>query len=173
MMMRMLEAGGFGLLIDGVRLSDDDNPQGYFELEETKGLIRGNTAWLRRARGKAVKIISPLLRYLPDEHDYQIILMRRRMREILASQRVMLQRRGEPTDRMDDDKLAVIYEKDLRQVEQWMGSRANVHALFVNYNGLLSEPLTELRRVVSFLDAGLNLDPMAAVVDQTLYRQRR
>ena len=33
MMMRMLEAGGLGVLSDGERTADVDNPKGYFELE--------------------------------------------------------------------------------------------------------------------------------------------
>jgi hypothetical protein len=38
MMMRMLEAGGLGLLSDGARAADEDNPRGYYEYEHVKRL---------------------------------------------------------------------------------------------------------------------------------------
>ena len=36
MMMRMLEAGGVELIVDGVREADEDNPRGYYEFERVK-----------------------------------------------------------------------------------------------------------------------------------------
>jgi hypothetical protein len=173
MMMRMLEAGGVPIFTDGVRTADVDNPQGYYELEAVKGLYKGRHEFLVEARGRAVKVVSPLLRYLPRDHRYRIVFMRRRMAEILASQRLMLQHRREPEQRLDDQKLTALFEDDLRKIEQWMGSQPNVQALFVSYNGLLEEPLAELSRVDRFLGGGLDLLAMTAVADQALYRQRR
>jgi hypothetical protein len=173
MMMRMLEAGGVAVLTDGARGPDQDNPQGYYELEAVKALHKGSHEWLRGARGRAIKVVSPLLRYLPPAYRYQVILMRRKMDEVLASQRLMLAHRNEPSQQLDDRKLARLYEDDLRQVEQWMGSQANVRALFVSYHGLLEEPFAELARVDLFLGGGLDLVAMAAVADLTLHRQRR
>jgi len=173
MMMRMLEAGGLELLTDGVRQADVDNPKGYYEHESVKGLHRGQNDWLSEARGKAVKIVSPLLRFLPDEHTYQIILMQRKMEEVLASQRVMLSHRGETTDRYGDRKMASVYEDDLRQIELWMENHANVRALFVSYNGLLVHPQPELHRISEFLGRALDVDAMASVIETSLYRQRR
>ena len=67
MMMGMLEAGGVTPLVDGVRAADASNPKGYFEFEPVKALtIDGDPSWLPAARGKAVKIISFLLTWLPE-----------------------------------------------------------------------------------------------------------
>lgn len=173
MMMRMLEAGGIPIYTDAVRQADRDNPKGYYELEAVKALARGQSEFIHEARGKAIKVVSPLLRFLPQGERYRIILMRRKMEEILASQRKMLTNRSEPTRDMDDDKLAQIYERDLRHVEQWMSTQAGIEAIFINYNGLLIEPMAELRRLDDFLDETLDLDAMAAVVEPTLYRNRR
>ena len=96
MTMRMLEAGGMPVVTDGVRVADDSNPNGYYELEQVKTLSTGgDTAWLARARGQAVKVISFLLTYLPESYDYQVIFMRRDLNEIVASQNKMLDARGE------------------------------------------------------------------------------
>lgn len=176
MMMRMLEAGGIEPLTDGVRRPNEDNPRGYYELEAVKGLGRSNTYphWLMEARGKAVKIVSPLLRFLPRDFQYQIILMRRRIEEIMASQRIMLRNRGERTDPAGEKKLVRIYQRDLREIEQWMSTQPNIRALFVSYNGLMLEPAAEIERVSAFLsDRDLDLDAMAEVIEPALYRQRR
>src|ERR671923_2816349 len=89
MMMKMLAAGKIELFTDNLRVADEDNPEGYFEFERVKKLKDGDFAWLPGAQGKAVKVISALLEFLPSEFNYQVIFMRRRMSEILASQRKM------------------------------------------------------------------------------------
>ena len=67
MMMSALEAGGLPLLTDGLRQADLNNPKGYFEYEPVKKLPKGQTGWLLSADGKAVKVISALLTYLPED----------------------------------------------------------------------------------------------------------
>src|SRR3990172_7400630 len=77
MMMKMLEAGGMPILTDGERSADIDNPKGYFELERIKNLEREtDKSYLRAARGKALKVISFLIKELPDDNDYRVIFMR-------------------------------------------------------------------------------------------------
>src|SRR6266545_3182928 len=77
MMMRMLAEGGLPAITDELRHADDDNPHGYFELEVVRQLKEGNFAWLEGAHGKAVKVISALLEYLPRDYQYKIIFMER------------------------------------------------------------------------------------------------
>jgi hypothetical protein len=84
LMMQMLEAGGQTVLVDHVRKADSDNPEGYYEYEAVKDLSKGETVWLAEAQGKAVKVISALLEFLPVEYTYRVIFMRRRIPEILA-----------------------------------------------------------------------------------------
>src|SRR5215213_6000731 len=71
MMMQMLQAGGIEVASDRVRTPDESNPKGYFELEAVKELDkRARPAWLPKARGKAVKVVSSLIRWLPETYDY-------------------------------------------------------------------------------------------------------
>ena len=78
MLMNMLAAGGLELLSDGARAADEDNPHGYFELERVMALAdEPDPSWLHAARGKGVKIISHLLKHLPRENDYRVILVER------------------------------------------------------------------------------------------------
>src|SRR5512135_3049740 len=77
MMMRMLDAGGLPVLTDYKRLPDASNPQGYYEFERAKKLRDGDSEWLESARGKAVKVISALLEFLPPMYPYKILFMQR------------------------------------------------------------------------------------------------
>lgn len=87
MMMQMLAAGGIEVVTDERRQADTDNPRGYFEFEPVKALAEEvDLAWLDEARGKAIKIISDLLQYLPANHTYKILFMERNLQEVLTSQ---------------------------------------------------------------------------------------
>ena len=86
MTMKMLDAGGIALITDEARLADEDNPKGYFELENVKSLgEQDDKSWLTEARGKAVKVISHLLRELPEHYAYRIIFMNRHVQEVIRS----------------------------------------------------------------------------------------
>ena len=172
MMMKMLEAGGLPLMTDRQRAADEDNPKGYFELERVKQLDKGDTAWVGEAQGKVVKVISALLEFLPPAHNYRVVFIHREMSEILASQRKMLERRGEPTDRISDEELARLFSKHVQKVETWLRSQSNFSVLYVDYNKMLADPLPYVRQVNQFLGGTLDEQKMAAMVDPTLYRNR-
>lgn len=173
MMMKILDAGGLAPLTDNIRAADTDNPKGYYEFERVKQLIKGDTAWLPDAQGKAVKVIAIFLPHLPTEFNYRIIFMRRAMSEILASQREMLIRRGEDPDKIGDEELTRLYEKHLRQVNTWLNTQPHVQRIDVHYNQLLQNPTAEIERINQFLGNSLNFDKMVQVVDPSLYRQRK
>jgi hypothetical protein len=171
MMMRMLEAGGMPVLTDRLRTADDDNPEGYYEFERVKQ-IEEDRAWLPGARGKAVKVITALLKHLPPEYHYQVVFMRRHMDEILASQRRMLVHRGEPTDQVDDQRLAGMFRRHVAQTEAWLAAQPNLDVLYVHYSAVLRDPVAQAARINEFLDQALDERAMAQVVDPDLYRQR-
>jgi len=171
-MMSMLAAGGLEVLTDQLRAPDDDNPVGYFELEEVKKLIKGEHSWLARSNGRAIKVISTLLPYLPDGYRYRIIFMRRAIEEVLASQRRMLINRGENPDKVSDDQMAEIFEKDLQQSERWINSQAHATRIDINYRQLIANPRPLVAEINKFLGGGLYEDKMLGVIDPSLYRQR-
>ena len=98
--------------------------------------------------------------------------MRRKMEEILASQKTMLKRSGKPTDAIGDDKMAALFHKHLSQVVKWIGEQPNVQVLYVSYNELMADPTREIERINQFLGNELDAKKMASVIDRTLYRQR-
>jgi hypothetical protein len=171
MMMKMLAAGGKTLMSDGIRRADEDNPGGYFECEKVKKLKVDNT-WLAQAAGKAVKVVSRLLNDLPADCAYQVIFMQRNLDEILASQAQMLRRLGQPAGDADDREMRDLFIGHLRDVENWLSQQSRFSVLYINYNQILVEPRVQSLAVKRFLGGELNVDQMAAVVDEGLYRQR-
>jgi len=171
LMMQMLEAGGLPILKDDIRAADADNPKGYYEFERVKQVAQ-DQAWLEHARGKGVKMVSALLLDLPGTYTYRVVFMRRKMEEILASQKTMLQRSGKRTDAVSDETMATLFRKHLSQVEKWLSEQPNVQVLYVSYNAMIADPIKEIERIGQFLGHELDTDKMTTVIDRTLYRQR-
>lgn len=171
LMMMMLEAGGMQVLTDKIRTADEDNPEGYYEFERVKQ-IEQDQSWLEDAKGKGVKMVAELLKHLPPDYTYKVIFMRRKMEEILASQKQMLIRRGEPTDRVSDERMAKLFTEYLERVEAWIAEQPNMEVIYVSYNEVLENPVEEAKRISEFLGNTLNVENMVGVVDPTLYRQR-
>jgi len=171
MMMKILEAGGLQIFTDNLRVPDEDNPKGYYELEQVKALKDGDDAWIKDASGKVVKVISSLLEYLPSAYKYKIVFMRREIVEILASQKQMLIRRGESSDG-DDPKMAEMFQEHLKRVRVWLANQPNMETLYVDYNALMADPDPEIKAVAEFLGLNESLDAMLAVPDKKLYRQK-
>ena len=67
LMMQILTSGGIEPLSDDCRPADPSNPRGYLEFEPVKRLASDHS-WIDQATGKVVKVISPLLQFLPPTH---------------------------------------------------------------------------------------------------------
>ena len=171
MMMRMLAEGGLPILTDNLRRPDDDNPNGYFELEVVRQLKEGNFAWLPDANGKVVKVISALLEYLPKEQQYKVIFMERDSQETLASQKKMLDHRGQ-VSKLSDEEMEQEFHNHLAAMKPWLVRQPNMDVLYVNYNTLMVEPKSSCERIIEFLGLPLNQAQMLAVPDKQLYRNR-
>ncbi len=172
MLMRMLEAGGVPLVVDGIRAADEDNPAGYFELEQVKELEGGGEqSWMAAARGKAVKVISMLLEHLPARFNYRVVFLDRDVSEVLASQRKMLARRGESST-TGDERMAELYATHLRKVRRLLAADRRFTVLEVAYADVIADPRRHAGRIAAFLGRPLDVDRMAAAVDPALYRNR-
>jgi hypothetical protein len=172
MLMKMLEAGGLALVTDGQRTADESNPKGYFEDERVKNLAQDpDKRWLGDARGKAVKIISYLLKELPRQHNYRVVFLRRDLREVLASQSKMLALQGQPDD-TPDERMMELFENDLWRARYLLKHGRHFEALEVRYAEVVARPEEEARRIAAFVGQGLDVPAMVRAVDASLYRNR-
>jgi predicted AlkP superfamily phosphohydrolase/phosphomutase/tetratricopeptide (TPR) repeat protein len=172
MLMQMLAAGGLPILTDGARAADHDNPRGYLEYEAAKRPDAG-TGWLADARGKAVKIVAQLLPALTATHRYRVIFAERPLHEVIASQRVMLERAGKPGGRLAERQLAQTFLKQIAQVRRILEPHgARVQVLSIAYHEALADPAAVAARIDAFLGGGLDAPAMVAAVAPDLRRQR-
>ena len=173
MMMKMLEAGGVPIMTDSIRTADVDNPKGYYDYERVKDLEKEtDKSYVREGRGKALKVISWLLKDLPDDNRYRIVFMRRDLGEVIASQNKMLQHRGE-VDNSDDRMMVDAYMNHLASVRILSRKRSNFEMLEVRYDTAVKDPAAAARLVNGFLGGKLDETKMREVVDAELYRNRK
>jgi hypothetical protein len=172
MTMQMLVAAGVPVVTDGKRGPGEDNPKGYYEDERVKRLHKEDGAWLSEARGKAVKIISFLLKDLPSTNRYKVIFLNRTLSEVLASQRKMMERRGQVDD-TTDETMYELWTKHLSNVKQMLKSCDHFELLEVAYSDVVANPRAQAQRIREFVGLPLDVEKMAAAVDEALYRNRR
>jgi len=172
MMMQILEAGGIQPITDNKRTADQNNSKGYYEHDGVKALERGQHECLEDAEGRAIKVVSNLLRYLPADRHYKVIFMRRDLDEMLASQAAM------PNDLQSNDKssaqhqrLKDSFSKHLERIEKWLEYRSNMDVLTVNYADVLAEPKQEIGRITELLNIRDAMPAMVASVDRNMRNQ--
>ncbi len=172
MLMQAIAAGGVAPLTDGLRTADEDNPRGYFEFEPATRL-RTDSSWLPQARGKVVKLVLPLLPYLPPGETYRIIVIQRDLSEVAASQRRMLERLQRA------DQAAVLSERELyraycaheEEVFRWLELRSEIAVLALDYADTLHDPWAAAARVAAFLGSAVDVKAGAAAIAPELRRQ--
>jgi hypothetical protein len=195
--MQMLGAAGIPLAKDGSRAADTNNPNGYFELDAVTR-IRENTHFLEAAVGHAIKVVAPLLVFLPAEYQYTVLFVERDLEEVLESQRVMLARSrsvGEPLGveaNSKDDVLLRAYSTLLDRAKRWIARHPHVNALWLSHSSLMRDPAAAGSSMLRFLiDEGAwctssgatapeaspvsfeaRVAAMARVVDPALHRQQ-
>jgi tetratricopeptide (TPR) repeat protein len=185
LMMQLLEAAGLPAFTDGRRPADASNEKGYYEHEKVAGLLTSpDRSWLQEAKGKALKVVAPLLAALPLQNQkskinnpqssisplhYRVLFMERDMEEILASQDSMLTRLGKSTQPGAD--IAKAYRQQVRHAKTWL-TGCGIPALSVSYADLVHRPDEALPPLAVFLGVPEKLAAMRAVIDPTLHRAR-
>ena len=172
MMMQMLEAGGVPPLADDARHADQHNRRGYYEYAPVKGL-RNDSAWLPLAEGKAVKVVATLVPALPLDQGvhYRCIFMLRDLNEVLASQRNLLQDKGQAGARLSDQDLRRAFEVQLKRIGRFLAV-SRLPVVYVSHRECIEEPAAIAARINAFLGGGLDEESMAAAVAPELYRHR-
>ena len=175
LMMQMLAAGGLRPLTDEARQADPSNPRGYLEYQPVMAIAR-DASWMAQARGKVVKIVAPLLVFLPEQDadgrafHYRIVFMNRDWREIHASQSRMIQRRGEAGASRSVTGLKHAFEQQLQRVRSRIVQQ-NIAALDIHYAEAIANPAGVAASLAAFLP-GFDAAAAALSVDPALHHER-
>lgn len=172
LMMQMLEAGGAAVMTDGKREANEDNPRGFLEWEDIKRLPKDPQV-LSAAQGRVVKLLTPLLPYLPGVHRYRMIFMRRPTAEIVRSQYAMLERTGK-RPQIEEAELAKRLDAQVAAVLKGLSASKQVELLVVDYPELVADPAAQIPKIAEFLgkDRLPHPERMATAVDASLRRQK-
>ncbi len=166
LMMQILAKAGLEIMSDGVRQKDISNPEGYYELEAVKGIVKSN-AFLKEAEGKVVKIVAPLPQFIDKSLKYKVIFMRREMDEVLRSQEVMLNK----DQSAEREKFRTIYEMHLKKTYQFFDSNG-IPFIDIQYKALIQNPEAELVKLIEFLSLNASMEELASIVKPDLYRNK-
>ena len=171
LMMQILQSLEIELFTDKQRSADESNPKGYFEHELVKTIEKDNS-WLKDVRGRAIKIVSPLIKYLPLDLNYNIIFMNRDLDEIIQSQQRMLAESNIKDDTIDSADLKQIFIKDLKQARDWIDTKLKCGYLEIFHSKLLVNPESEIEKLIKFLEIDVDIKAAVKVIDQKLYRTK-
>jgi hypothetical protein len=166
MMMRMLAHGGVPLYTDGSRKPDEDNPRGYFEAVEASRLAV-DQSWVPRARGRAIKVVTPLLHLLPPGESYRIIIMQRDLSAVIASQRLMLTRQG-TSGPSEESGLLATYERWQQEASAWVERQDSIAVLPCAYDEAVAHPIETARQLEPFIGHPFDSAKAAAAVEPGL-----
>ena len=166
LMMQIMERTSLPILSDGHREKDINNPEGYYELEAVKGIVKNNS-FLKDAEGKVVKIVTPLPLFLDKTLNYRVLFMRRDIEEILRSQEKMLDK-DQSSER---EKFKTIYELHLKKTYTFFES-IRIPFIDVWYKELINNTEVELNKIIDFLEIDANWQDIASAVNPSLYRNR-
>lgn len=174
LMMQMLVQGGLPAISDGQRVSDVDNPKGYFEWEAVKRIAEQPELLDDPAiEGRVFKAVSVLLKDLPLNHHYKIVFMARPLPEVILSQEKMIDRLGTERPAMDTHQVLRSLKNHLKETFNWMNAQSNVEFLVIDYPALVQDPASVVPLLQEFLGERLPTPQhMAVAVDPQLYRHR-
>ncbi len=171
MLMKMLRESGLSLHQDETREKDEHNPEGYFEYERVKNLGLKND-WLHEARGKVLKVVSPLLRYLPSSEIFTVIQIKRPLTEVIVSQEVMKGKRKEEVMKQFPFQMAMEMQQEEVRLENWLKMQPNMELLVVEYYDCIDNPTKVLEEITGFLKLPLDIEKGEKAINKKLHRNK-
>jgi len=179
MLMQMLEKGGCPIAVDNYQEADQYNPNGYYDYKSFLNVNRKkietyNVDLIQSLEGKAVKLYTGVIRLLPvQDFQYKVILIERNVNAVWASRYKSTPQQNRKTRK----EFFGVQQKErmLQTVERakaWAKSHDNASILNVQYEELIHKPHEAAIKIESFLTLGLDVNEMAAAVDERLWNEK-
>jgi hypothetical protein len=102
-----------------------------------------------------------------------VVLLRRPLAEVLASQAELLRRSGRASGAEDEHTVAAALAKHLDWLNAWVrAGPPSLRVLELDHGEVVRSPYDAAAALAAFLDRPLDVAAMAAAVDPLLHRQR-
>ncbi len=150
LMMQILAAGGMKIKTDHIRISDENNEEGYYEWEGIKALPE-NPSIIQDAKGQVTKVVTPLIPFLPAETSFRVIQMYRPINEVARSQNAMLQRINPEAKVLDEARLARMLASQESSMQTRLKENPLVDLLVVPYQELVDSPTAWIESIRNFI----------------------
>ena len=161
LLMQMLFSGGVEIFDDGHRRADGSNERGYFEHESIKRLAADNSI-IHSVKDRAVKVVFPLVRFLPPHITYKVLVVKRNLSSVVASQQKM--KGDQDLNLLAIQKWEAEYQKNIA----WLKRQDHIEFLEVSYEETLLHPAKAVTEIKKFLNLDLNMKAMENVVEPNL-----
>ncbi|MCR9155303.1 MAG: alkaline phosphatase family protein [Bacteroidetes bacterium] len=169
LMMALLAELGIPIISDESRIADHHNPKGYFELETVKHLPA--QAKLPATDGKALKVIAPLLPYLPADRNYKVLWMDRPLVEVIISQAKMKGERAS-LEQFPFQKGQQL-EQEKQRLQSWLKQQPHISWMECSYHNLLKyQDSSIIKDLAAFLELDIQEESLKKVVDLQLHRNK-
>jgi hypothetical protein len=117
-------------------------------------------------------MVYRLLYDLPENYEYRVVFMHRDLKEVLASQKRMLEYFGKQGAKVGDEQLMELFKKELYRFNRWVTNKKNYSILNVHYRDMIISPYETCEVINGFLGGNLDTEKMARIVDPMLYRNK-
>ena len=133
--------------------------------------MASDNTWVKDCRGKVIKVVAPVVPYLPQEERYRVVFMQRDIKEIVSSQNRMLGRLDEKGGDIEEERLRELSLQQALSANRLILGHRNA-LLPVSYASALENPEKVARQVADFLGMELDISAMVAAVDPSLHREK-
>jgi hypothetical protein len=167
LMMQLFNAANASIATDSIRVEDENNPKGYYELEAVKGIVKNNS-FLKELNGKTIKIVAPLVTFIDLSLQYRVVFMLRDLDEVVQSQEKMVGK-----DQQDQkEKFKSMYALHIEKSRQFLLTHS-IPFIEIQYKELLQNPETCLQGLIDFCGWETPMVELKSVIDDSLYRNRK
>lgn len=171
LMMQVLAAQGFPIFRDATRQPDTHNPRGYFEHQSVKQLAV-NPDFLMDAKGKAIKIVAPLVQRLPPHFHYKVIFMHRPTTEVILSQEKMKGASEAQLFQFFPLERALKLEQTAAASLQQLEKAPHVEVIQIAYRDMMTQPEKVCKQLTDFMGIEFDGNTINRVIDTSLYRSK-
>ena len=164
MIMQMLEKGGLVPLTDQVRKADENNPNGYYEIQGIYQKLNQGNFPIENAFNKSLKVYAKFLPILPKDQHYKIIFIERDLNEIWQSiHNISISKGQKIKSEFFNIRRREMLKSIVETAKNWIKEN-NQDVLFLSHSEVISHPEVAAESINAFLGNSLNQNQMAAAV---------